>query len=112
MAKSKLTFVDQIRVVLDEIVPYEIHVQAAQEVMACNIADHQSAIGAGIRAKQHFIDFFAEAFAGRAEITPKAIEDAAIYMTLGTVELFKRATLISMGGFGPDVPLDKPLVRH
>lgn len=109
---KELTLIDQIREVSGEIVPREVHVLAEQEIMACDVADHQSAIAAGLRAKQHYADFFAEACRGRPEITPKAIEDAAIYMTLVVVEQFKNAALISMGGFGPNVPFDKPLVRH
>jgi len=98
--------------VLGEVVPLEIHEEAIREITKCDVTDQQSCNNAGLRAKQLFVDFFTEAFHRRPDITPEAIDIAATVMTLGVLEEFKKAALISMGGFSPNVAPGAPIIRH
>jgi hypothetical protein len=106
------TLPQQIYEVLGEMVPQEVRDQAALEFTRCNPEDQKTVNEAGLRAVQHFIDFFAEAFHGRPEITEEGIRNAAIFMAQGTIEELKELALKVMGGFGPDPLPSAPIVRH
>lgn len=108
----ELTHFEQTKAVLDEIVPLEVHALAVQEFLRSDVADQRAVNAAGLRAVQHFADFFCEKLVGRPDISPEAIRDAAIVMALGVLDEFKKAALMQMGGFGPDVAPGAPIVRH
>lgn len=109
---KELALYEQILEALKVQVTTELLDLARQEILRSDVRDQRSVNCAGLRAKQHFVDFFALELRGRPEVTPKAIEDAAVFMALSVLERFQQACLIQAGGFGCDAPLDAPIVRH